>query len=245
MQPSQLEESAKILDSEPVRNLLAPITKHCGEALGYFGDVIRFYTHDNLRKIFTKWAEAESGRTLDIDAFKKILPLLQLAATVSNEELQTRWASLLESATADTEGFLLSFGQTLSQLTAEEARYLDRLWQQVSAPTGALSVNRPGRIPLTFEALVNVFDPEINTGINAAEWEQFRSRMTDEQKANYKRLVQAELVIRDFERLGILAHEPVADLDRFSRTRTKLRPEYSFTSYGVSFIQAVTAKKSE
>jgi hypothetical protein len=257
-EPSQpvAEAILKTLDSEPVKNLLSPITRELGEALGDLGGIVRFYSHRNLGKIFKKWAESErSGRTIDSKDFEKIMPLLHLAAMTSDDELQTKWASLLESATTDTGYFLPSFGQTLSQLTAEEARYLDRLWKVVSAPTEHLSIHRPGKEPLSLLNLINVFDPDINTGINAAEWKLYKDQMTAEQKANYERLGHAELVIQDLERLGILTHEPVAEPDRylplgdqqipFSRSKTMLRWEYSFTEYGVSFVRAVTPRRSE
>jgi len=252
--PSPSDAMLKVLDSEPVRNLLAPITRELGLAFGDLGSIVRFYSHRNLLRIFEKWAKSESGRTIGAKDFEKITPLLLLAATVSDDELQTRWAALLESAVADTEGFLPSFGRTLSELTAEEARYLDRLWNLVSAPTDYLSEHRPGREPLSYVALARIFDPEINPGLNAIEEKVFRDQMTDEQRLKCERFVQAELVIQDLERLGILTHAPVAEPDRFlqlgnrkipaQRSQTTLRWEYSFTQYGVSFVRAVTSTKT-
>jgi hypothetical protein len=249
MNDVELVAIVKALDSEVVKNFLSPIAKHLGLALGDLGEITRFYWHRNLGKVFTKWAE--SGRVLNASEFEKVMPLLLLAATASNDELQSRWATLLESAVTD-EGFLPSFGRTLSELTAEEARYLDRIWKIVSAPPRYLSEHRPGREPLSYVTLVNTFDPSINTGINAAEMEAFSSKMPFAQIANYERLGHAELVIKDLERLGILTHEPVAEPDSFlqvgdrkipsQRSQTTLRWEYSFTQYGVSFVRAVTIK---
>jgi hypothetical protein len=254
--PSPSDAILRVLESEPVRNLLAPITKELGLAFGDLGSIVRFYSHRNLQRIFEKWAHSESGRTIDAKDFERITPLLLLAATVSDDELQARWAALLESAVSD-EGFLMSFGRTLSELTAEEARYLDRIWKIVSAPPRYLPEHRPGREPLSYINLVNIFDPSINTGVNAAEMEAFIGNMPFAQIENYKRLGHAELVIQDLERLGILTHEPVAESrhDMYQQVGTQMIPighgktairfEYSFTEYGVGFIKSVTPKVSE
>ena len=251
--PIPSDAMLKVLDSEPVRNLLSPVTKQVGLLLGDLGEILRFYSQRNLGKIFARWAE--SGRVLDVVDFEKVMPLLLLAATASDGELQNRWAFLLESAVTDTEGFLPSFGRTLSELTAEEAQFLDRLWNVVSEPNRYLSEHRPGREPLSYLALVKIFDSTIETGINPAEIEAFSSKMPFAQIANYERLGQAELVIQDLERLGILTHEPVAEPDRylplgdqkipFHRSTIKIRSEYSLTGYGVSFIRAVTERKAQ
>jgi hypothetical protein len=253
MNDVELEAIVKALDSEVVKNFLSPIARELGLSVGKFGEIFNFYLELNLGKIFTKWAEsrrAASSPPLKAEDFEKIMPLLLLAATASDDELQNRWAALLESAVTDTEGFLPSFGRTLSELTAEEAQFLDRLWRMASEPKPYLSEHRPGREPLSYITLVNIFDPNINTGINAAE--MAGDKMPFEQIANYERLGHAELVIQDLERLGILTHEPVAEPDRFLRlgdrkipaqqSQTTLRWEYSFTQYGVSFIRAVTTR---
>jgi hypothetical protein len=253
--PSPPDAMLEALNSEPVRNLLAPVTKHLGLLLGDLGEILRFYSQRNLGKIFAKWAEsrsAESGRALNADDFERVMPLLLLAAMVSDDELHTRWAVLLESAVTDTEGFLPSFGRTLSELTAEEARYLDQLWKIVSAPPRYLSEHRPGREPLSYIKLIETFDPSIKTGVNAGE--MAGDKVPFEQIANYERLGHAELVIQDLERLGILTHEPVAESkhDMYQQVGSEMIPigqgmtaigfEYSFTQYGVSFVRAVTIK---
>jgi hypothetical protein len=240
MNDVELVAIVKALDSEIVKNLLSPIAKELGLTLSTFGEIFRFYSQQNLGKIFTKWAEsrrAASTRALNANDFEKIMPLLILASTASEDELQTRWAALLESAVTDVHGFLPSFGRTLSELTAEEARYLDRIWKIASAPQRYLSEHRQGREPLSYVMLIETFDSSIKTGVNAAEIAT--GKMHFEQIANYERLGHAELVIQDLERLGILGHEPI------TRTRTGLTPrfekEYSLTEYGVSFVRAVSS----
>jgi hypothetical protein len=251
-QNNPLSDAIKILESEPAKNLLSPVTKEIGEFLGTVANLARFYATENLERIFKRWASFRGhAHPLSAEEFKKVMPLLALASMVSDEELQERWAVLMES-TATDEGCLPSFGQTLAQLTSEEVRYLDRLWKVVCEPTDHLSVNRPGREPLSYINLVQVFDPDINTGVNPAEWKLFQKQFTDEQKADYERFGRAELAIEDLIRLGIIGEDQVAEPDRYlplgdtkipaGRSQTVLRSQYSFSQYGVYFMQAVTPK---
>jgi hypothetical protein len=259
----------KALESEPIKNLFSPVTKHLGETLGYVADIIRFYSYQNLAKIFVKWAESErGGRSLDEDEFKRVIPLLPLAAQVSDDDLQNRWAALLESAAKGDNGFLPSFGQTLSQLTAEEAQYLDRLYTVVTTPRNHfISEYSPGRTPLERNTLIRVYDPSINTGVNPAERRVFKDSLTQEQKANYEKLDHVELVIQDLDRLGIIVEEQSSEpddyfeiphmvgnysLDGFGiagkkiplhQSKARVRSQFSLSAYGLSFIRAVTPKK--
>ena len=56
----------KALDSEPVRNLLGPLTQNIGLILGQVSDIARFYTEQNLLSIFTKWGSPEERQTLRV-----------------------------------------------------------------------------------------------------------------------------------------------------------------------------------
>jgi hypothetical protein len=179
------------------------------------------------------------------------MPLLPLASMVSDEDLQERWAILMET-TATGSGSLPSFGQTLSQLTAEAVQYLERLWEAVSKPTNHLSEHRFDREPLSLMTLMQVFDLHMNTGVNPAEQKVFEEDLTDDQKANYERVDHAELVIQDLIRLGILIEDKVPEPDRylpfgdnnipFLRSKTTLRAQYSFSQYGVTFMRAVAKR---
>jgi hypothetical protein len=246
-----LSDAIKILDSEPAKNLLSPVTKEVGEFIGTCANLVRFYVTANLESIFTKWARHRNNRALDAEVVKKVMPLFPLASMVGDDELQEKWAALLES-TAMADGSLPSFGQTLSQLTVEEVRYLDRLWVIVLGPADFLSVHEPGKRPLAYLTLIKHFDPDINPGVNPAEFEIFKKQFSEAQTANYERLGQAKLVIEDLIRLGILSEYQVAEPDRYLQlsdrkiqvegSQTILRSQYSFSYYGVSFMQAVTTK---
>lgn len=250
-----LTAAIEVLKSEPATNLLSPVTKEVGEFLGTVANLARFYATKNIESIFTKWAHERGGqRALTGEDFRRVMPLLPLASMVSDDELQDRWAALMES-TATDDGSLPSFGQTLAQLTSEEVRYLDRLRKRVAPPAWQLSLNRPGRDPVSYITLVKEFDPGVDPGVNPSERKYFGDQMTDEQKANYERLVRADLVIEDLIRLGIITEIPVVEPERYlqignkkiptGRSRTVLRSQYSFSQYGVAFMEAVTPARDE
>ena len=253
-----LSNALKVLECEPVKILVSPPAKEIGELLGTVANLARFYVTQNLEKVFKQWADFRHARPLLENEFKKVMPLLPQASMVSDEELQRRWAALMEYAATD-EAYLPSFGQTLAQLSSEEVRYLDRLWKHVSERTDDfldLSMMEPLRQPLSYETLVSTFDPTINSGVNAAEMKIFRDKLTDAQKDNYERLRRAALVIDDLIRIGLVVEEQMAEPERFmprfgdtkipfERSQTILRSQYSISHYGVSFMRAVTVSAGQ
>ena len=244
----------KALDSEPVRNLLGPVTKNVGLILGYVSDIFRFYTEQNLTKIFEKWADQRQGKPLDSEEFRRVLPLLQGAAMQSDDELQDRWAALLESTATDTGNVLPSFGQTLSQITSEEARYLDRIWKSVTSPSPYTSTKRTGREELSHYALQSIYDPKLRAP-SPAEIRVYRDRMSPEQLAAFDEMTKLELMLHDFERLGLLRRETEFSPGRVTNYRmgaeqipvaagdSGLKISYAFTQYAVNFILAVKPKR--
>lgn len=240
----------KALDSEPVRNLLGPLTKNIGLILGQISDVARFYTERNLSSIFTKWAAQRKGEPLDSRGFKRVLPLLLDAAMQSDDELQERWASLLENVANDTKGVLPSFGQTLSQITSAEARYLDRIWESVTAPKLYNSGKRQGRDELNYFNLLDIYDPKLRAP-SPAEMFVYRDRMSPEQLAAFEEMTNFELMLHDLERLSLL--EKVVkyvsgDVRNYQidgedvsipSQRSGIMTSFALTQYGVNFILAV------
>ncbi len=240
----------KALDSEPVRNLLGPLTKNIGLILGQVSDVARFYTEQNLSSIFTKWAVQRKGAPLGSRGFKRVLPLLRDAAMQSDDELQERWASLLENVANDTKGVLPSFGQTLSQITSPEARYLDRIWESVTAPKPYNSGKRQGREELSYSNLLDIYNPKLRAP-SPAEMCIYRDRMSPEQSAAFEEMANFELMLHDLERLSLL--EKVVkyvsgDVRRYEidgedvsipSERSGIMTSYALTQYGVNFILAV------
>jgi len=227
-----MNAAGNLLNAEPIRNLLAPVTKEVGLVLGSIGSLVRFYCEDNLQKVFTKWARQRNGRPLEPAEFTRAIPLLQAASMVSDDELQERWAALLESSVTTPEDVLPSFGQTLSQLTADEARYLDRL----RTDARGLSLG-------TLKHLEEIYDPELRQLF-------FTDRHNFESKCDH-----VHLVIRDLERLALItAEQSVEEVDVYLRSlgdvqhlleklaKQKLKSIYCFSEYGVKFIKAASPK---
>ena len=243
------------LNSELVKDLLGRMAQSLGLIFGQISDIARFYTEDNLAKIFKKWATQRRGIPLDAEAFRRVLPLLRDAAMQSDDELQERWASLLENVAAAADGVLPSFGQVLSQLTPTEARYLDRIWERVSAPTGYNSGKRKGRDDLSFANLVDIYNPKMRAP-SPAEMNVYRGRMSAEQIAAFDEMTNFELVLHDLERLNLLEKKVVYIPGRMMWVETDIaevpaghseggtKTTYALTQYGVSFILAVRPKQT-
>jgi hypothetical protein len=249
-----LAEGASLLAiaKDAGKKIVSPLADEIGKALGTFGEIFRFYQNENLGKVFTKWDAAREHKHLNEGDLKRVVPLLQQASVQSDDELQDRWAALLEATVSMPEGVLPSFGQTLSQLTADEAQFLDRLYEFATQPRAYLSEHRPGAEPFDHVNLINIYDPSINTGTNAAEREFFKDKLSVEQVKNYDMLTQAELVIQDLIRLGILMETQIGEVDHyipssdgigpagpFSRSPVNMETRYSLSLYGLAFIRAV------
>jgi hypothetical protein len=245
----------KALDSELVRNLLGPVTKNAGSMLGMVSDIARFYAEVNLSSIFTRWAEQRDGKPLEPEEFKRVLPLLRDASMQSDDELQERWAALLENVASETKGVLPSFGHTLSQITSAEARYLDRVWERVTAHSDCNSGKRLGRDSLSETNLADLYNPELRAP-NPAEMRIFKDRMSPEQLAAYEEMTNFELPLHDLERLSLIEKELEYDSGKVKTYYIDGQPlqipaedsgiavSYALTQYGVNFILAVRPKRA-
>ena len=243
------------LKTEAGQKLIAPLAEELGLALGQFGNIYGYYQKEMLGKIFTKWAEARNEKPLSEDEFKRVMPLLRLAAEQTNEDLHSRWASLLENVATGADGVLPSFGQTLSQLTPEEARYLDRIWEFVVSPSTYNSGKRQGREEVSYSTLKDIYDPKLRAP-SPAEMRIYRDRMKPEQLAAFDEMTHFELMLHDLERLNLIGRQA-----EYLPGRTKYREvageeipipsedgglivKFALTQYGVNFILAVRSKPS-
>lgn len=244
----------KVLDSKPVENLLAPITNELGLALGDIGSVFRFYASENLKKIFTKWALQRQGRPLDIQDVPRVLPLLQSASLESDDELQDRWAALLESSVSIPGSVLPSFGATLSQMTADEARFVDRLWTAVIAPRFPSMPNRSGDDTFGYTEMAEAFEPGFLRSVPPRYiWNNPNVTLPTEQLEAIEKQERLDLMIQDLCRLGILGTNSELKPSKKQTLRfqqyavelptsdPQLDESICFTPYGRSFIRAVTS----
>jgi hypothetical protein len=114
-----------VLNNEQVKNALSPVTKQVGQ------DIVELYrraTGDNFEMIWAKLAKKRAGKVAPTaEGFRRIVPLLQSASVQFNEILQDRWANLMDSTIDEIDGYMPSFGRPLSEMSAEEAQYLDTL----------------------------------------------------------------------------------------------------------------------
>jgi len=245
--------TVKVLESKPVENLLAPVTEELGLALGDIGAVFRFYVSENLKKIFTKWAHQRHGKAIDIEDVPRVLPLVQSASLESNDELQDRWAALLESTVSDPGGNVLpSFGNTLSQLSAEEARFLDRLW------LASITPRRPGMPspsvgePFDYRFMAESFEPGLLSSVPHAHLRAIQDyKLSTEQLEAIEKQAKLDLMIQDLLRLGILgtnselkpSRKQVVRFQSYAVELPTSDPELDestyFTPYGWTFIRAV------
>lgn len=182
-----VNEAAKAANSEAGKALTLPAAHEIGQILGDVANIFRFYTTDNLGKIFTRWDayRKEQKRPLTERDIKHVMPLLQAAAVQGDEELQERWMSLLESAAVEDPDYLPSFATTLSALTSEQVKFLDRLWDFATQDVTYTSEYSQGILPVEQYKLIEIFDPSINPGVNAAEMKVYGDQMSAEQHANY------------------------------------------------------------
>jgi hypothetical protein len=214
--------------------------------MGDVANIARFYTTDNLGKIFPRWhrqREAE-GRILTAGDVAKTIPLLQHAAMAEDEELQGRWVNLLESVATDDPDYMPSFASTLSVLTSEEVKFLDKLYDIGMKPP-EYNPYPPGIVPMSDESLIRAFDPSINSAVNAVEIKLFGSRLSAEQHANYKRLQHCRMVIEDLIGLKIIGvTEKYALVEDRSNGGKDVGKSINFalSHYGVAFIRAVSPK---
>jgi hypothetical protein len=238
---------------KPVENLLGPLTKELGLTFGELSSVFRFYTHENLLKVFKKWAEQRKDRPINSSDFQRVLPFLQDASLQSDEGLQERWAALLESTVTESRTVLPSFGNTLSQLTAEEAQYVDDLWDFVTKPRTLPHPHvRLRGDDFDFRLMAYVLDPGISEHLKTywgRKW--LKGRLSPKQEEAITRLDKLHLMVQDLERLGILGKraELASGQSKWIETDTKeveipgepvLNEWTFFTPYGKGFIAAVT-----
>jgi hypothetical protein len=187
LDPNTANELGKLLSSEPVKELLGPVSHEVGAFLGDVANMFRFYATENIKKIARKWArnreekQHPKGQVLDAEDFQRVMPLLTAASMASDDELQERWAALLESAASGEPNYLPSFGQTLSQTTAAEARFLDRLWASVSQPVAVLLNHLPEMRELNEIELLAIYDPELQDNLSPAERQYFADKLSAEQ----------------------------------------------------------------
>lgn len=113
---------------ELVKDLLSSIAGPAANEIGeMFGDTIRQYRYRNQLKIFKKTKEyvERKGISLKTINLKILVPLLETSSLEENEELQSKWASMIVNM-ADSSANLQNqiFPHILGQLSINEYKAL-------------------------------------------------------------------------------------------------------------------------
>ncbi len=240
--------------TEAGKKLVTPLAEKLGLALGDLAGIYHFYQNDNLGRIFTKWGESRKDKPpLTDQDIRKVLPLIPMASVQSDDDLQARWAALLESSVSAPRNTLPSFGLTLSQLTADEARFLDRLWTAVLAPRPTDVETRSGNETFDYKLMAEAFEPDFLDSL--PHWSLRRNQnytLTADQLEAVDKEARLDLMIQDLMRLGILntsselkpSKKQVVRFQQYAVELPTSDPELDehtyFTPYGRNFIRAVS-----
>lgn len=126
---------------ELVRDFLGPAAAEVGQ---YLADKVRIYRFNAVLRALRKAKEkiASSGVDAHPIDLKRLIPMLEGASLEEDEDLVSRWAGLIAS-TATHGDTIPAFADILKQLSPEEARMLDYIFDN-AAPIPVVSEQDPG-----------------------------------------------------------------------------------------------------
>lgn len=208
-----------------LRDLVKPAATQLGFGMGEWARLFTEWSRRNVDAILKRMDERRRGKEpLTLEQVELTFPFLRFAAHVSDSELQDKWAVLLESAISEPSSILPSFARTLSELDADEARYIERLLHVV-AKAGADLLIGNGSGEVDYGKLLETYDPSLADAEVSSEITSPLVR-------------RAMVVIDDLVRLGILSIRYNA-LGGGDERDTVTLIWYSFTNYGFQFLDAV------
>lgn len=107
-----------------------PLAKQIGDILGDYGRFTRF---KNLARILGKMQKIadECGIEINIIPPRILLPAVHFASLEDDEDFQEKWAALLTNTAVEPDGISPSFPDILHSLTPVEARFLDRVYDEL------------------------------------------------------------------------------------------------------------------
>lgn len=119
----------------PVQDIMSQLLGSSATEIGLmWGDFFRVRRLKNALRLFedVKRLAEEHGFTLKPVAPRLLLPILESASLLDDVDLNQRWAALLTNAArTDYDGSVLpAFPEILNQLTPEEARFLDEVYEE-------------------------------------------------------------------------------------------------------------------
>lgn len=207
------------------------LNRICGPTVDELGQVVRQWSAPKLRNLFNVAAKAqESLDTANIEPQQVKMTLLQPiiinSSLEDDETLQERWAALLANAAsgASDTPVLNSFPDILRQLSAIEARLLDRMYKKAEVSGDAVSSYLLSQAVLTWK----IAFCEVLTGRNSVEGELHRPELSE----------QLEVVLDNLERLGIMARTFGSKTIASESIVPLHLTSYTITRFGVQFIRA-------
>jgi len=136
------EEQALELGKEGVKQVFQPVQDIVRRIAGPAATEVGLMWEDSLRawrlrRAVRLWQEVKqfaSGANLELNpvAPRLLFPILDAATLNEDEDLHERWTALLVNAATPNKQVLPSFSEILKQLTPEEARFLDRAYDEVT-----------------------------------------------------------------------------------------------------------------
>jgi hypothetical protein len=228
------ETAAKVLDSDISKALLFPVASETGLLLAEITNAVRFYATENLERLFPKWARHRE-KPLTEQEFRRVMPLLQTASMESDDDMQERWARLLESVAIGRNSVLPSFGQCLAHMTPKEAGFLDRLWEEYFRfkgtqtqewfPIEGLIDQYLSSLTLSEKDRDALDAPEVN-----GEKQQRADELADE----------GHVAVDDLVRSGILRRDFYNDV-----SPDEISESYQLTMYGRRFMNSVARTRDQ
>jgi len=138
MLSSIMDGTGDILKSGALTDITDLLKKLAGpafEELGaILGDSVRVFRVKNLLRTTerTKRILEDAGLHPKPVPSRLLLPILDTCSVEDNDDLQERWAGLLASASQETDSLSPSFIETLKQLTPNEAKHCDYIFEELS-----------------------------------------------------------------------------------------------------------------
>jgi len=139
--PDELEVTKEVAKEgvkqmfEPVKEIVLAVTKNPATEMGLIvGDYLRAFRMRNAFRLFNgvKKAAEENGFSVGFVKPAFFQPLLEAASLEDDESLHERWVALLANAArtdCDVE-ILPCFPDILRQLTPDEARFMDKVYDE-------------------------------------------------------------------------------------------------------------------
>jgi hypothetical protein len=163
---------------------------------------------------------------------KTLLPLLEYASLEQEDDLQEKWAALLANASASGPILVLpGFSDILKQLSPQEARLLDGIYDRVCFELSRIYeqidpsiLSYVGAAGLAHDAIGQLY---VGLGLSTTAWVRLDEHLDDKvDEAARTQRTQLGTALDNLLRLGVLYRE----------LGTKYRDKYFLSTLGFQFV---------